>query len=392
MTLFDAIPRVLLRPRFDSESEFEYDNISARPGVTAWRDVAEEWFAAYPDEHKRDLRARFRSPASSDHYGAFFELYLHELLRVTGHKIEIHPHLETCTNRTDFLATTSNGRMFYVEAVLAHCLSKKAEAAGRRMAQVYDCLNQMHSPNFFVSVHVKGSPASSPPGTRLRRALEEWLATLNPDEIADLFKSGERVKVPRFPWSHDGWEIEFEPLPKSTENRGRPGVRPIGIRAPEVRWMDSASEIRGAVKSKAKKYGRLDRPLVVCVNVLDWIDRDDVLNALLGDEQTVVSFSGDTVVGQEERRALNGVFGYEGQPHTRRVSAVVVARDLVPFTMGSVDPELFQHPWPYNKLDEDIWPTAQWVVNHEERRLVPKAGTPAHEILRLPHPWPVSLE
>ncbi len=392
MTLFDDIQRTELRPKYDSESDFEYHNNSARPGLAAYREVAERWFENYPEVHKRDLRARYRSPAQSDHFAAFFELYLHQLLLASGFTVEVHPSISGTGNRPDFFVRSHDGTRCYVEAVLAHCPSKEAEAAGRRQAKVYDCLNQMDSPNFFLGVHVTGAPRTSPPGTLLRRDLEAWLATLDPDAISRLWEEDRTNEVPPFHWKHDGWSLEFKPIPKSPPNRGKAGVRPLGTRVPEARWMNTASEIRNAVKSKAKKYGRLPEPLVICVNVLDWTHRSDIFNALLGDEQTVVSFAGDKVVSEQGTRATNGLFGCDGHPQTRRVSAVVVARDLVPFTMGHVGPELFHHPWPYAPLPQDFWPMQQWIANHQKRTLEPIVGKPASSILGLPEPWPVSLD
>jgi hypothetical protein len=392
MTLFDDIERTELRVKYDSESEFDYHNISARPGMVAYREIAERWFANYPDAHKRDLRARYRSPAQSDHFAAFFELYLHQLLLACGYEVEVHPTIPRSRNRPDFFVRNQNGTQCYIEAVLAHAPSKEAEANARRMAIVYDRLNQMHSPNFFVGVHITGAPRTPPPGKALRQELEAWLETLDPDEISSLQAEGRRNEVPRFAWNHEGWSLEFEPLPKSPPNRGKEGVRPLGARVPEARWMNTAAEIGNAVKSKSKKYGRLPEPLVICVNSLDWTHDFDILNALLGDEQTVVSFDGDKVVGQQDARARNGLFGQDGHPQTQRVSAVAVARSLVPFTMGHVGPELFHHPWPYRALPRDFWPMPQWIANHEERRLESVAGKPAWSILALPEPWPTSLD
>jgi len=392
MQLFDDIQRTELRPKYESESEFEYHNTSARAGVAAYRAVVEQWFDNYPEAHKSDLRARYRSRTQSDHFGAFFELYLHQLLLACCYRVDVHPAVAGTSNRPDFLVQDHNGARCYVEAVLASCPSKEAESAGRRATKVYDCLNQMNSPNFFLAVHVAGTPATSPPGTNLRRDLERWLARLDPDAISQLYAEDRREEVPRFQWDHDGWSMEFEPIPKSPLSRGKRGVRPVGMRVPEARWMNTAGEIRKAIKSKASRYGRSNHPFVVCVNILDWTDNVDVLNALLGDEQTVVSFAGDKVVGEEAARAKNGAFGWEGHPRSTRVSGVVVARGVAPFTMGKVNPELFHHPWAHVELPIGFWPMPQWLVNRQERRLERISGKSAWSMLGLPDPWPASFD
>lgn len=393
MTLFDEFTRTERRFKFDLESEFEYHNISARPGVEAFRKVAEQWFRSYPDQHKRDLRARFRSKSPSDHFGAFFELYLHQLLLSMNCEVQIHPQLISSSARPDFVVQDAKGQRFYVEAVLAHCPSKEKEAAGRRTAVVYDCLNDMNCPDYFLGIHINGAPRSSPSASRLRRDLGEWLASLNFDDIVVKYQSGKRNEVPRFEWTHDGWILEIEPIPKSPASRGRSGIRPIGTRVGEARWMDASKEIRSAVRTKAKKYGRLDLPLLVSVNVLDVSDRTDAFDALLGQEETVISFGDDnTVLHQGWTRKNNGVFGSPVTPRNRRVSAVAIVRELTPWTMGAATPELFHHPWAYIAFPQDCWPMPQWVTSHQEQKLEPIHGNSAAALLGLPNPWPISME
>jgi hypothetical protein len=390
MTLFDEIPRSVLRPKYDSESDFEYQNISARRGVVVYREVAERWFRHYPDKHKRDLRARYRSQSQPHHGAAFFELYLHQLFLSIGCTIEVHPHLSGSSSRPDFLVRTSSGTQCYVEAVLADGSSEEKRAAGRRAARVYDCLNQIHSPDFFLNIRIEGSPRTSPPQSRLRQDLEEWVGSLDYDAIVSLYEQGRRDEVPRFPWNHEGWDLEFEPLPKSSRSRGKPGIRPVGIRIPEARWIDSASKIRKAVKLKAGKYGLLDVPLLVFVNVLDWADHIDVLNALIGDEQVTIFWGADgKLLRQEPSRKLNGVFGCEGRPRGRRVSAVAVTFDLGPWTMKSVNPELFHHPWPIVEMPQEFWPMPQWIINRQGAKFEHVEGRTAASLLGLPDRWPI---
>jgi hypothetical protein len=59
------------------------------------RDELERWYADYPDdEHGFGLRARFRKAAPAQHFGAWWELYLHRLFRCLGfHEVvkEVEP-------------------------------------------------------------------------------------------------------------------------------------------------------------------------------------------------------------------------------------------------------------------------------------------------------------
>ena len=66
------------------------------------RDELERWYARFPDRDG-DLRSRFRGRDSS-HDGAFFELFLRELLSRLGFSVEVHPTLKK-GSRPDFLVS-----------------------------------------------------------------------------------------------------------------------------------------------------------------------------------------------------------------------------------------------------------------------------------------------
>src|SRR5271165_4841623 len=103
MLLFDQIVRTETRARRQNESDFDYLNTSARAGITAMRDLLENWFERVPDAAKADIRGRFRNRREVQHKSAFFELFWHELLRSCGYGVDIHPALEGAATNPDFL-------------------------------------------------------------------------------------------------------------------------------------------------------------------------------------------------------------------------------------------------------------------------------------------------
>ena len=110
------------------------------------------------------------------------------------------------------------------------------------MGIVYDAINTIESPNFFVELEIKGAPSTAPPTQRLRRDLTEWLASLNADQILHSLVLAGDSQIPSFRWQHEGWSLVFKPIPKSPKLRGKPGVRPIGIRMPEGEWSNTHGE------------------------------------------------------------------------------------------------------------------------------------------------------
>ena len=99
MTLFDKEAHDLgTRAKRYGEPRFEYYNHSSRPAIGQIREVLENWFSGYPDLGKSDLRGRFKSNDDRSHDGAFFELYLHEVLRKLGYEVQVHPLVDKPTH------------------------------------------------------------------------------------------------------------------------------------------------------------------------------------------------------------------------------------------------------------------------------------------------------
>ena len=93
MTLFDDIERRGLADASPSISSFQGLDQDDGPGATRKRDRFESWFKKFPPAGQKDLRVRFRSDDDHVHEGAFFELFLHELLNRLGFSVSVHPKI-----------------------------------------------------------------------------------------------------------------------------------------------------------------------------------------------------------------------------------------------------------------------------------------------------------
>jgi hypothetical protein len=118
-----------------------------------------------------------------------------------------------------------------------------------------------------ADVHKVGP--SSPPATKLSKALERWLDHLVPDEI-EAAVAAERISfgksVPSYDWQESGWHVVFRPLPLPPHLRGQPSGRPIGMQGPGEGFMvNDAGPLQKAIKDKAGAYGQLGTPFVVAV-------------------------------------------------------------------------------------------------------------------------------
>jgi hypothetical protein len=388
MSLFDNMERFDLGPAFYAEPKFTYLNRSHRLGAQRIRELLDSWFSRYPEQHRIDLRGRFRSTIDAHHLAAFFELLLHELLLRLGARVQVHPPLEGRARRPDFLVTSANGQRYYLEAAIATDESREAAAARARMNAVYDVLNRLASPNFFIGISLREYPVTPPPGNDINRFLSRRLSNLNPDELATQFEAGGFEALPHWLYEHQGWKIEFFPMPKSPEIRGQAGVRPIGLHFEGWQWLDTRVAIRDSVVGKAGRYGEMDLSYVIAVNALgDHVDRTDIMEALFGKEQFF--FRAD--LGNQQRpectRKPDGVWTSPGRPRYTRVSAVLAADSLGPSTIPWASMCLYHNPWAAKPYEGELTQLPRAVPRGEDSMEWLDGKTLA-AIFGLPANWP----
>jgi len=391
MKLFDDVVRTYQGPSLYAEPAFAYLNCSARPAAANIRQTLEVWFSRYPESEQSEFQTRFRSNDDVNHHSAFFELLLHELLLQMNCHVQIHPSslCNSTTKRPDFLITSPTGSQFYIEAVVATGISADERAARARMNDVYDALNRLDSPNFFIGLDIAGVPSTPPRARQMRAFLKVRLDKLNPDEVGELWKTGGIKAVPHWHYGHDGWIIDFYPIPKSPSMRGRPGVRPIGTQSFEPKFVDASTPIKDTIVGKAGRYGDLDLPYVIAVNSLDEnsVDRIDVMDALFGKETYVVAFGPSGAIGEPKiERELNGVWTSKSGPTYTRVSAVLLAIRAMPWTIGSAGVLLIHNPWAQRPYDSELTQLPQGVP--QEGRIRWQDGLSLGKALGISPGWP----
>jgi hypothetical protein len=378
MKLFDEFSRTYEAPAGYGEPEFDYLNRSANEPICKIRDVLENWFSHYPEKDQFELRQRFRSQDEHNHCSAFFELWLHEMLLCLGYSIEVHPSLPRTNRKPDFRVESPQDNNFYLEAIHATGASGEDSKSQTRLNVLYDSLNYLDSPDFFINLDVDGSPKTSIPAKRIRESLERELSRLNPKLIDRFIELGRLDLLPRWRFEHEGLRITCYATPKPPELRGVPGVRTLATTS-FGGIIDSEGPIRDAVIGKAKRYGVLDLPLVVAVNATDhFISERDVMSALYG-----------SVSGWVEPELLNdsrGVWGSVNKPRWTRLSAVMVTVKLRASKMVGVPVCLYHSPRPKLRYAGELTRLCQ--VTAKNNRLIKQNGETPESILRLPPDFP----
>jgi hypothetical protein len=389
MNLFDSIQNGGDEYARYTEPSFVFLNRTSRKKFSRIRDLLQEWFDRYPASEQQELKGRFRSPDDFHHQAAFFELFLHELLLRLNCKVILHPSLEKTKKVPDFLVDPQSDYKFYLEATVATGESANESAAKARENTVYDVLDRLvKSPDYFLSLSIRGAPQSPPPAKKLALFINSQINLLNYEQLSETYKLLGNDSLPTWHFEHDGWQIDIKPLPKA-KMRGKTNVRPIGVRTTGFNLIDDRSPIRAAIIEKGNKYGDLDLPYVVAVNAIEPVDEISIFEALYGKEEYSVDISNDSRKVSEPilKRIPDGAWTSLKGPRYTRISAVLMVTRLNTYNIPRSILCLYHNPWAQKPCQSVLTalPQAIPLLNGEIKF---EAGISANTIFNITTTWP----
>jgi hypothetical protein len=364
--LFDDIQRSHLGTKRDREPAFDFLNRSARPALARVRNLLESWFANLSECDQNRLKRDFQNKDDRQFKGAFFELYVHELLIKTGHSVAVHPSLTNTTRNPDFRATPPVGPPTIVEATVVTEQSNETRRLESHTKSVEDEINErLHSSDYLLQLEIKGSLRESPAVGQLCRSISGHLESLNYAEVLSRFDAGVFEKL-EFRLNRNGSTAHVTVIPKPQTNRVISPNENI-VAFPQIKWFCVASSvaIRDALKRKAGHYGTIADPYVIAVNVVS--------------EEN------------EEEELVKAIYGREGlwpsgrAAHTR-VSAVLVLAHLNQYSVVTSPPRLFHNPYASAPYFGPLAILTQVFVHPGRLRSI--EGTAAWEIFGLSRNWP----
>jgi len=379
--LFDDLRRTHMARANYTEDGFSFLNRSAQPAAARMREILEQWYREYPPPEQEKLRIRFREEFEA----AFFELFLHALLRRHPAEVEVHADVAQEGRRTpDFRVAFSDSQEAFVEATVSYDMSHAERADEARLSLMCEELEKLYSPNFWLGFrHIENPSGIQAPTRKIRVFLKRELDKLSPDQVEERALQSGGNDIPSLTFREGDFEVEFSIIPKkSGARRGTVGIFPC-----RSRWGGSDRGLLAALARKATRYGKLDRPYIIAVNALSpfGVDNEDISRALLGSVD--FRLSEDPMESATDADVKSLWIGPNGQQNTR-VSAVLLTT-VVPWNMARAQLTLYHNPFAQRPCWHFPWRIRQATPGESGCERTRGEGT--GDILGLPSDWPGAL-
>ncbi|HCE2447428.1 TPA: hypothetical protein NGU01_004503 [Vibrio parahaemolyticus] len=376
MLIFETKERDDETPMYYMEDSFEYLDRSSKLEAEAARTFLNTWVGQFPQDEALELVSRIKSGDKRHFDSAVFEIQLFAIMTGLKCTVDIHPELENDKDtKPDFLITTPRNEKFYLEAIVATGQTESEKSAEQRMNVVLDAINRLESKDFFLGIEANGNPETPPSGKKIRNELNKWLKTLDPDEVIENYRTKGETAIPKKKWSNGVWDVLFEAIPKA-KNKRKSG-RLIGLQISQATWANESETIRTAFLKKARRYGKLDKPLVVAANIASLgVDTTDEMQALFGTETWVLDRK--TKQLKFAGRKPDGVWLGDKGARYGRLSGAWIFRNLNLWNLEYIKSCLYFNPNSNHQLTdvmEEV--THARAINGE---MVEKIGKPLSEL------------
>lgn len=255
MRLFDDFERKDTSPISPGESFYEFLNRSAGDEPAHVRGLCETWFRDYTADvaapKANSFKGKFKSSDFKQHHGAWFELYIHQLLTTLGFAVTVEPNVEVSgrTLTPDF-AFMSNGSRFLVEAAIVkpdsdpRALPPHEDDAQRKFAQ-------LEITDYLVHIEETRGP--------LRRHLR---VVEIEREFSRLLKDHRRDPHPTKTIRFDDWvlTVELDFFPGT-------GINRVMAWPTDIEHPDAVHRAQRKIRVKSERYRESKDRLILAVNV-----------------------------------------------------------------------------------------------------------------------------
>lgn len=278
--LFEDVSSKSKRLFETGENHFEFWQQSSMPDLEEAKADFNEWFSYYPDDEKAKLKKDFKT--EDKFYDAWYELFIHELFRRQGYELSVHPVLPNSSEHPDFLAN-KNRYSCYIEAKQVTGLTTEQKRKKKIKDIITDRLQKVNLPNHMLMLEdLLFSDGASPSMKKVSKWLEEVVGAIETTEIKTHADLDNRETLT---YSGHGLTIKIKVLSSDYASivkgdRDDLPHRPFGVifEGVTISAADRGSvAITKAITTKSRKYGKLDKAFLLCLNLDNWnldINRD----------------------------------------------------------------------------------------------------------------------
>jgi hypothetical protein len=382
--LFDEKTRSYDGPSKNLTSNYDYINDSSRNDVSALRITLNQWFSRYPTEGQAELKSRLIRGETFD--DAFFEMYLHELFLCMGFHLKLHPEMNGSTNHPDFYGI-SHKIEIYLEAKVDYNTSKEERSRKRIRDSILDKINDVSDGQYGIILKELDLLTVKQPSIReFISHLERHFKTLNYQEVRDKTKES-LMDLHEHIYQDVGLRVVYSVIAYSNCS-DKNNVRTIGIDASnKTRWINCSDSLIKSFGKKAKRYGEICKPYIICINALDlFVDEYDVFNAAFGRQKTTYylnKLTSETIEGATYREN-NGFFSTTIKRNVQ-VSAVLIL-SLGVGTTGCPKYWFIHNPFASYPLDPAIFPLKSYAFS-DNHLIEKREAKPINEVLGIPYKW-----
>jgi hypothetical protein len=287
-------------------------------------------------------------------YQFFFQL---------GFAIKIHPELQNSSKTPDFFLKRGDIE-FYAEAKLVNGVSDLERVEENRLNEVYNNINKMRLEGFYLTIdEIKLKSLNQPSSRNIIKRIEIEVKKYDPRTITKIVEKDYNLS-PIIDYEDENIFVSFKLMP--APNKPKDSSVAIGSYQGNLFVGGGEENLKNAVYKKVNKYGKLEKPYVICINNLNKksYGKEDVDNAVWG--SLAVSWS-DNPNHRDEKliRKRDGLFTKNNGRQLKNVSALLVTK-VHSGNMSFTDYWIYAHPDPTHNLElNSIGLRYDYLVNNQ---------------------------
>ena len=281
VVLFDSKTRNDTELPLNAETTYSFFDRSSLEAYARLRQMLQRWVDRVPPTKQKDIAGRMRhkgvgSPREQQNFnGAFFELFLHEFLTGTRGDVTVDPKINGLT--PDFGVSEPRHNKSTIDYVVEATDIDVERGTDLELnwneRRALDILNEIESPNFYLSVETDGVLNEPVPMRKLKRPFEELVRNANYDQIMAIKEQhGYRSKFfPSVTVQHRNWSITGNLKPVHPERQPRK-ERFTGTGPARCDFVDIHQKPKKRLYEKANRYKNIGNLILAVRGELNYFD------------------------------------------------------------------------------------------------------------------------